>query len=62
MAKRRQFFCDFAKRQGFDPLKADEWKNVTKSQIIEARVFNLPYKVIITTFIPILGKGYFEDV
>jgi len=62
VAKRRQFFCDFAKRQGFDPLKADEWKNVTKSQIIEARVFNLPYKVIITTFSPILGKGYFEDV
>jgi len=40
VAKRRQFFCDFAKRQGFDPLKAEEWKNVTKSQIIEARVCN----------------------
>lgn len=40
-ANRRQWFIDFAKRNGFDPVKLSAWSSVPVSQILAAKVCNL---------------------
>lgn len=43
----RQFFIDFAKEKGFDPMVPDNWKNVTQSQIKEKGVRALKWHLIV---------------
>jgi len=34
----RKYFCDFAAEMGFDPFKPENWKTITKAQIIAKKV------------------------
>ena len=35
---RRDFFCRLGEEMGFDPLRAENWKRVTKSQVLSRGV------------------------
>lgn len=35
---RRNYFLDFAREMGFDPRNPDNWKNITRIQVIEKMV------------------------
>jgi len=45
---RRQFFCEFAQRKGFDPHDVDNWANVTRQQVVAAmEVFAIYYLLFV---------------
>lgn len=40
-AKRREFFENFAKEEGFDPLHADQWYLQSKEKLLSRKVIEI---------------------
>lgn len=40
---RRKFFTEFARERGFDPSVPQNWKNVTKAEVIAKMVKFIPF-------------------